>query len=139
MSSDLHPNSPISDNIHWIKDRFVNAYVIDTGTNLSLVDTALNKKAITVYNYIIKELENKPLEAIYLTHHHSDHMGGLHFLNEHYHPHVYSSKIDGEVITGKRSPPAPNGFMFKLFYPLAKNFFTAKPIDAVEKLKKRNN
>lgn len=68
----MYPNSPISDNIHWTKDRVVNASMIDSGTSPSLVDTALNKKTTTVYNYIIKELENKPLETFYLTHHHSE-------------------------------------------------------------------
>ena len=91
MSSDLHPNSPISDNIHWIKDRFVNAYIIDNPDGLTLIDTALNKKAVAIQTYIMKELENKPITHIYLTHHHSDHTGGLHFLNDHYHPSVYSS------------------------------------------------
>lgn len=130
-SSDLRPNSPISDNIHWVKDRFVNAYIIDNGTSLSLIDTAVNKKATIVHEYILKELENKPLETIYLTHHHSDHMGGLHFLNDHYHPHVYSSETDGEIITGKRKPMRPKGLVFKLLYPFAKSFLLADPISSI--------
>ena len=101
MSSYLSPNSPVSNNIHWIKDKFVNAYIIDYGSTLSFIDTAVTKKATTISNYITSELQNKPLESIYLTHHHSDHIGGLFFLNDHHHPHVYSSDIDGEVITGK--------------------------------------
>ena len=132
MATDIRPNSPISDNIHWIKDRFVNAYIINNDTSLSLVDTALNKKAGKIFDYIKTELENKPLETIYLTHHHSDHTGGLYALNEHYHPHVYSSMIDSEVITGKRKPPAPKGLVLKILYPLAKPFFTSRPITSTE-------
>lgn len=135
MSSDLRPNAPISNNIHWIKDRFVNAYIIDNGDSLSLIDTAINKKAVSIQNYISSELENKPLSTIYLTHHHSDHMGGLHFLNDHHHPQVYSSETDGEVITGKRPAPAPKGFIFKILYPLAKPMFTAQPIDQIDHLR----
>ena len=135
MSSDLRPNSPVSNNIHWIKDKFVNAYIIDNGSTLSLIDTAVTKKATTISNYITSELQNKPLESIYLTHHHSDHIGGLFFLNDHHHPHVYSSDIDGEVITGKKKAPAPKGIIFKILYPLAKNMFTAQPIPAVEILR----
>ena len=131
MSSDLRPNAPISNNIHWIKDRFVNAYIINNGDSLTLIDTAFNKKARIILDYVKSELENKPLETIYLTHHHSDHTGGLYALNEHYHPHVYSSKIDGEVITGKRKPPSPRGIL-RIIYPLVKPFFTARPITSTE-------
>lgn len=60
MSSDLRPNSPISDNIHWIKDRFVNAYIIDNPEGITLINTAINKKAVAIQNYILEELENKP-------------------------------------------------------------------------------
>ena len=133
--SDLRPNAPVSSNIHWIKDRFVNAYIIDNGQSLSLIDTALNKNATSIQEYVLKELENKPLETIYLTHHHSDHIGGLHFLNEHHHPHVFSSETDGEVITGKRAPPKPKGIILKILYPLAKPMFTAKPINSVNHLR----
>ncbi len=132
MSSDLRPNSPISNNIHWVKDRFVNAYVINNPDSITLIDTAMNKKAVAIQNYISKELENKPISNIYLTHHHSDHMGGLHFLNEHHHPHVYASEIDSEIITGKRAPPKPNFFILKLLYPLVKPMLTAKPISSTE-------
>jgi len=138
MSSDLHPNSPISDNIHWIKDRFVNAYIIDNPDGLTLIDTALNKKAVAIQTYIMKELENKPITHIYLTHHHSDHTGGLHFLNDHYHPSVYSSGTDGEVITGQRKPPKPNSFLLKVLFPIAKPMFTAKTIPEINPLHDRD-
>ncbi len=130
--SDLRPNSPISNNVHWIKDRFVNAYIIDNQDGITLIDTALNKKAVSFQNYIAKELENKPINHIYLTHHHSDHTGGLHYLNEHYHPVVYSSEKDGEVITGKRKAPKPNSLLLKVLFPLAKPFFTSKTITSTE-------
>ena len=130
MSSDLRPNSPISDNIHWIKDRFVNAYIIDNSDSVILIDTAINKKAVAIQKYLTSELENKPIKTIYLTHHHSDHMGGLHYLNDHHHPVVYSSEKDAEVITGKRKPPKPNSFILKILYPVLSPMFTAKPISS---------
>lgn len=111
--SDLRPDSEIADGIHWIKNGYVNSYAVETGEDeLILIDTGMNKKAKKILEYIRTELSDQTPASIFLTHHHLDHMGGLHHLDTHFHPRKFAHEVDARVIMGEESIPLPrNAFM----------------------------
>lgn len=127
--TDLRPNSEIADGVHWLSDSYVNLYIIESGEDLLMIDSGLNKKAKVPMKYIKTELEERRVSKIYLTHHHADHMGGLHYLYEHYHPRNFAHEIDAQVITGERKIPYPNN---KLMWPI---FFIVKPFMMPKRVK----
>lgn len=130
--SDLRPNSEIADGIHWLKDRFVNNYIIENSGELVLIDAAFNKKAKGIMNYIKTELEDKKIAKIYLTHHHMDHRGGLHYLHEEFHPRIFVSDEDSRIVTGEEKSPLPNNIFLKPIFFILRPFLSPKTVEAVE-------
>ncbi len=130
--SDLRPNSEIADGIHWLKDSYVNNYIIEYESDLILIDAGLDKKAKGIINYIRKELESKNIKKILITHHHLDHIGGLHYLYDIFHPMIYASESDAEVISGKRKAPLPNNIFMKPLFAFAWLFVKPKVVNAIE-------
>jgi len=131
--SDLRPNSEIADGVHWIQHGFVNSYAVDNGEDeLILIDTGMNKKAKNIMAYIRKELSDKTPAAVFLTHHHLDHMGGLHQLDHDFHPRKFAHPVDAEVITGERSSPLPRNFLLKPVMWLAYKLIGPKRVQAIE-------
>lgn len=130
--SDLRPNSEIAEGIHWIKDIYVNAYIVESGEDLILIDSGFNKKAKPILNYIREELESRNISKILLTHHHADHVGGLHHLHNHLHSRVFSSEQDGRYIKGEINRPPPNNFILKPLYYILRPLITPKPVTQVE-------
>ncbi|MHA2248781.1 MAG: MBL fold metallo-hydrolase, partial [Candidatus Kariarchaeaceae archaeon] len=87
--ADLRPNSEVADGVHWIKDGFVNAYIVEQmRDSLHLIDSGFNKKAKGILNYIRDELEARKIEKVFLTHHHMDHTRGLRHIHTHLKPTV---------------------------------------------------
>ncbi len=129
--TDLRPNSEIADGIHWIKDSYVNLYIVERGNELILIDSGMNKKAKKIDKYVKQELEHRNISKVLITHAHLDHIGGLHHIHRHQHPNIYSSKIDGEVISGKRKGKLPGGILKPLFY-ITYPFMYPKPVTELQ-------
>ncbi|MHA2276768.1 MAG: MBL fold metallo-hydrolase [Candidatus Kariarchaeaceae archaeon] len=130
--TDLRPGSEITDGIHWLKDSYVNLYIVEHNEDLILIDTGINKKAKRVFEYIRKELESKKVEKILLTHHHLDHTRGLHRLHDEFHSRIFVSEQDHDVVTGKRKSPLPNNLFVKPLFYMMRGLMGAKPVTQVE-------
>lgn len=126
--NDLRPGSQIADKVHWIKDGYVNAYIVENDTDLILIDTGFNRKAKKILDYIKSELEDRTIAKVLLTHHHLDHTRGGHYLQDHLHPTFYSSEIDSIYIEGRKRSPLPNNWLMKPLFFIIQPFLKAKPI-----------
>ncbi len=130
--SDLRPNSEVAEGIHWIKDLYVNAYLVESGEDLILIDSGFNKKAKPILNYIREELESRNIKKILLTHHHADHVGGLHHIHDHLHSRVFSSELDARYIKGDIKRPLPNKLILKPLFYVLRPLLDPKPITQIE-------
>ncbi len=133
--TDLRPFSEIADGIHWVKDSYVNLYLIESGDDIIMVDSGLNKKAKNVMRYIRSELEDRRISKIYLTHHHADHIGGLHYLHDHFHTLNYAHPVDAEVIRGDRPIPYPRNKLLWPLFAILKPFVMPKRVSQIEMVK----
>lgn len=136
--TDLRPGSEIGEGIHWLKDKYVNNYIIESSQELILIDTALGKKANGILDYIRNELESRKVSKIYLTHHHLDHTGGLHRLYTTFHPQVFASEEDAVYIRGEKKAPMPNSLVFKPLFFIIMPFMRPKPITNVTLIKDKD-
>lgn len=130
--TDLRPNSEISDGIHWIKDGYVNIYLIEHQDELYLIDTGMNKKASKVIKYVKSELESKKIASIMLTHHHTDHTGGLHLLNQEFHPRIHISPEDSVFVKGEKKHYFFKSPVLKPLSVILYNFMKTKPVQTLE-------
>jgi len=94
--------------VRTIKEKFTSCYVVDSRPGkVVLVDAGMDKKA----GVIMKELERRGLkadavEAILLTHGHSDHVGGVLMFPR---AKVYALKADVAVAEGTAGNTSPMG------------------------------
>lgn len=130
--TDLRPGSEIADGIHWLKDSYVNMYLVEHDQDLILIDTGINKKARKVFKYIREELESKKISNILLTHHHMDHTRGLHSLHDEFHSRIFVSKEDSDVVTGVRKSPLPNNIFMKPLLYMVRGLYRVKPVTQIE-------
>lgn len=82
---------------------YVHAYLLDDGTNLTLIDTLYDTDA----RLIIEQLERTnrmvtDLKRIVLTHAHRSHLGGLKVLRDLSGAHVYAHEWEADIIAGER-------------------------------------
>lgn len=126
--NDLRPNSEVADGIHWIKTGYVNAYIVERDEDLILIDSGLNKKANVILGYINEELKDSSISKVLITHHHMDHTKGLYHIHQHHHPEIYSSKIDGEVISGQRKGQLPNIMILRPLLFILRPFISPRPV-----------
>lgn len=130
--TDLRPGSEIADGVHWLKDSYVNMYLVEHDQDLILIDTGINKKAKKVFKYIREELESRKISNILLTHHHMDHTRGLHTLHEEFHSRIFVSKEDSDVVTGARKSPLPNNIFMKPLFFVGRGIIRVKPVKQIE-------
>ena len=92
---------------------YVRAYLIDDGTELTLIDTLLDKGGRLVLDEL-KALGKKPkdITRIILTHAHQSHLGGLTALAAETGARVYSHLWEADVIAGKRKVQVPKTTTF---------------------------
>ncbi len=129
--SDLRATE-VAEGIHWIKDRFVNVFLVEMDENLMLIDSGMNKKAKSIMNYVSTELESRKIEKILLTHHHTDHTGGLHYLYQHLKPRIFVSEEDEIYVSGKEKRPVPRNKILYPLYFIIKPFMNPKPVTQLE-------
>jgi len=100
----------------------VNAFLIDDGTALTLIDTGYGKDDVKILA-AVQELGRSPgdIKNIVVTHCHPDHAGGLAALKKQTGASAWMSHIDAEVVRGKvainRSTPS-RGLMQQIMYRL---------------------
>lgn len=87
----------------WFAHLFpVNCYLVEENETLTLIDTGLSSS----YKGIVQTIHSleKPLTRIVLTHIHTDHMGALDRLTQHYpEAKVYIPRRDARIISGDRT------------------------------------
>ncbi|MFA5139607.1 MAG: MBL fold metallo-hydrolase [Elusimicrobiota bacterium] len=102
----------IADKLHQFESGgFVNSYLIESGSDLTLVDTGHSRSAAA----LLHELKGngfspKDIGRIVLTHAHPDHAGGIGGLKELRHIRVYAHPKELPVLHGKARMPRPEGF-----------------------------
>ena len=73
---DMQP-FPILDNIHYVGNRFVGAYLIDTGEGLLLIDSNFKEVLpILLKNIRLAGYDPADISWLFLSHGHFDHIGG---------------------------------------------------------------
>ena len=89
--------------IHWIEGINGNCYLID-GSELTLIDTGLPRKAKKILGYITGGLGRKPgdLKTIILTHCDNDHIGNAFELRNKTGAKIAAHSLDAEYIAGRK-------------------------------------
>ena len=91
----------ILDNIHLLSLGAVNAYLIESGDRLILIDTGYSNKATAelISKYFSKINRSfKDITDIIVTHHHMDHSGGIETFKAIANPTVYMHKDDAAMV-----------------------------------------
>ncbi len=78
-----------------------NTYIISDGVATIVIDPSDDA------DRIIAALGTRHLDAIFCTHHHSDHVGALYELKEKTGAVVYASEIDAKIIENQPNTPGP--------------------------------
>lgn len=89
---------------------FVNAYLIEGGADLTLVDTGHSRAASALLAEIKGNgFDLKDIGRVVLTHAHADHVGGIAALLDHHHVRVYAHPREIPVLQGKAPMPRFRG------------------------------
>ncbi|MFC7139331.1 MBL fold metallo-hydrolase [Halosimplex aquaticum] len=110
----------LREGVWWIDLRGVNAYLVDEGGDLTLVDAGMPWQgggvvdAIVEAGYVLDDLEH-----VLLTHYDVDHAGGLSRLDG-LDVTIYAGQRDASLVTGREAPPfsIPKGALQRLLGPL---------------------
>jgi glyoxylase-like metal-dependent hydrolase (beta-lactamase superfamily II) len=95
--------------LHRVLKGYVNAYAIEDGDGVTLIDTGLPQRAPRVAA-TLREIEHSTSDVgtILITHHHSDHVGSLNDMVRLTGAAVYVHPADAPIVRGDRPPPGPN-------------------------------
>jgi len=131
----------ITPGVHEISLGFVNAFLIDDGGSLTLIDTGIpgsDKKIIAYLRSIGRSV--KDIKTILITHSDPDHMGSLASLKKQSGAVVYSSATEAEGITKGKSTRQTKikGFKFIIRRILMSLIMRIKPA-VVDKTLKNND
>jgi metallo-beta-lactamase class B len=100
----------VMDNLYYVGLGWVGAWAITTSDGIVLIDTLDSEKnadEVIVGGLTQLGLDPNRLKVIILTHNHADHTSGAPLLVRRYHPRVYASAPEWEIMEGKR-PAAGN-------------------------------
>jgi glyoxylase-like metal-dependent hydrolase (beta-lactamase superfamily II) len=103
------PAELIVPGLYRVLKGYVNAYVLEDGAGLVLIDCGLPKRADRIAS-AIREAGRQPEDVrhILITHHHLDHTGSLAVLAARTGAAVYVHPADTPVVSGAIMPPPPN-------------------------------
>jgi len=113
--------------------RFVNAYLIESRADLSLVDTGHARSSAALFLELRENgFDPSAIARVIITHAHADHAGGLHaVLQARPHARVYAHPGDAPVLTGKVPPPAAAGLKGRALDFLKDQMLAWKPVRSV--------
>ncbi|WP_436924836.1 MBL fold metallo-hydrolase [Halosimplex amylolyticum] len=110
----------LRDGIWWIGLRGVNAYLVDDGGDLTLVDAGMPWQGGDVVDAIVEAgFVLGDLDRVLITHYDVDHVGGLSRLDG-LDITIYAGRRDAPLVTGRGAPPfsIPKGAFQRLLGPL---------------------
>ncbi|WP_232702744.1 MBL fold metallo-hydrolase [Halobacterium wangiae] len=104
MTAELRPG------VWWLSLRGVNAYLVEDGDDLTLVDAGMPWQAGKIRHGLeVAGFSASDLDRVLVTHYDLDHVGGLRSLVESAGDvEVYCGARDADVLTGLRKPPLGN-------------------------------
>lgn len=77
------------DNVYYVGDKWVSSYAVETSSGLVIIDTLDFPYSMWIPDNLKKlDLDDKKVTHIFVTHGHSDHVGGAEFLQS-----LYGSKV----------------------------------------------
>ena len=99
----------VAEGIHRLGSRFVNWYLISDGRSLTVVDTGLPGYFDQIVEALVSlDRSIADIEAVVLTHNHSDHVGFAERLRA-LGPHVLIHELDAPAATGAEKLKTPKG------------------------------
>ncbi|QLH78238.1 MBL fold metallo-hydrolase [Halosimplex rubrum] len=110
----------LSDEVWWIELGGVNAYLVDDGGTLTLVDAGMPWHGGRVLDAVVDaEFALDDLDRVLVTHYDLDHVGGLARLDG-LDLTIYAGRGDAPLVTGREAPPfsVPKGAFQRLVGPL---------------------
>lgn len=75
-----------------------NMFVIIGSKGTALIDTGTGFQSASTIASVDKRLEGRPLDHLFLTHRHYDHVGGASAIIERFHPRVHAGSADAEPL-----------------------------------------
>ncbi len=116
----------VAPGLHWIKLKASNAYVLEVGEALTLVDCGMPGDGKRIVG-AIREMgrDASDVNRIIVTHAHADHLGGLAELKEATGAPVWLHPLDAEIVRNGRPlrPGRPAPGLPGLLFPLMRRFF----------------
>ncbi len=113
----------IADGVHRLGSRWVNFYLVEEGGALTLVDTGLPGYSGQLTLGLRALGRNaSDVNAIVLTHTHSDHIGGAPAFSKETGAPVLVHRGEAPIATGAAKPIPPKGFMSSLWRPQLLSF-----------------
>ncbi len=105
LNDPLLDPAKIFDNVYIMGRSGTAVYAITTSDGILLIDSGYPNEVEQVVIGGMQKLGLDPaqIKVVILTHGHADHFGGTPYIQEHYHPHVYLSAADWNLM---ENPPA---------------------------------
>ncbi|WP_415381552.1 MBL fold metallo-hydrolase [Halosimplex sp. TS25] len=110
----------LREGVWWIDLRGVNAYLVDDGGDLTLVDAGMPWQGGELVDAVVEAgFALDDLDRVLLTHYDVDHVGGLSRLDG-LDVSIYAGRHDAPLVTGRGTPPfsIPKGALQRLLGPL---------------------
>ena len=121
----------VTDDVYYFTNQIVNVIMLGKpGGDWFLIDCGMPKCGAEIIAAAEKRFgEQKPPQAIFLTHGHFDHVGGIVEILEKWNVPVYAHPLEFPFLTGKQEYPEPDstvegGLLAKLSF-----FYPHEPID----------
>ena len=111
LNDPLLDPAKIFDNVYIMGRSGTAVYAITTSDGILLIDSGYPNEVEQVVIGGMQKLGLDPaqIKVVILTHGHADHFGGAPYIQEHYHPHVYLSAADWNLMENPPSGRAQKG------------------------------
>lgn len=99
----------VSDEIDLIDGTMANVYVLKTGGKIIQIDSGMGYNAKKIKSYY--ESRGIKPDSVFITHYHTDHIGGLEKIIDWFNPELYSSATEIKYLTGEEPIPKLKGLV----------------------------